>query len=62
MIFDQTYKRAFFLNDIWGCIAPVTSYVQDGQYFPVQISKLGPYSNGNGGSQTYAGYLVLIHK
>jgi hypothetical protein len=62
IIFEQTEKRAFVLNDIWGCMSPIISYNQDGQLIPAQESTIGPYRYASGGPQIYNGYLIYIHK
>ena len=57
--FDQTEKRAFFLNDRWGCTAPITAYNQDGQSTMAKALSFGQATNGY---STYYGYILFILK
>jgi len=57
--FDQTEKTAFFLNDRWGCIAPITSYNQDGQSTMAKALSFGQATNGY---SIFYGYTLFIHK
>lgn len=59
IVFEQTEKRAFILNDIWGCSSPITSYVQDGQQTMAQAASGVSYAFGG---NTFYGYLIYIHK
>jgi hypothetical protein len=59
IVFEQTEKRAFILNDLWGCQSPITSYVQDGQQIMAQLFSGASYDYGGG---PFHGYLIYIHK
>jgi hypothetical protein len=59
IMFEQTEKTAIFLNDIWGCIAPLTSYNQDGQLMMAKSSSFGQSANGY---NTFFGDILFIQK